>query len=86
MSQVAHRRGLAVGTIVSHVEMLVANGFEVDLKSSLPRTDRVVVIEAALDHAGGPEAKLSTVYENVGEDITYDDIRIVRAHLAQSEP
>ena len=48
-SQVAHRRELAVGTIVSHVEMLVANGFEVDLKPSLPRTDRMVVIEAALD-------------------------------------
>ena len=82
--QVAHRRELAVGTIVSHVEMMVANGIEVDLRQSLPRTDRMVVIEAALDQAGGPEAKLSTVYENVGEDITYDDIRIVRAHLAQS--
>ena len=85
MSQVAHRRELAVGTIVSHVEMLVANGFEVDLKPSLPRTDRMVVIEAALDQAGGPEAKLSTVYESLGEDITYDDIRIVRAHLSQSK-
>ncbi len=84
-SQVAHRRELAVGTIVSHIEMLVANGFEVDLKSSLPRTDRMVVIEAALDQAGGPEAKLSTVYESLDEDISYDDIRIVRAHLAQSK-
>ena len=84
-NQVAHRRGLALGTIVSHVEMMVANGIEVDLRQSLPRTDRMVVIEAALDQAGGPEAKLSTVYENVGEDITYDDIRIVRAHLAQSK-
>ena len=65
--------------------MLVANGFEVDLKPSLPRTDRMVVIEAALDQAGGPEAKLSTVYESLGEDITYDDLRIVRAHLAQSK-
>ncbi len=85
-SQAAHRRGLAVGTIVSHVEMMVASGIEVDLKPSLPRTDRMVVIEAALDQAGGPEAKLSTVYENIGDDITYEDIRIVRAHLAQSKP
>ena len=84
-AQAAHQRGLAVGTIVSHIEMMVANGFEVDLKPSLPRTDRMVVIEAALDQAGGPEAKLSTVYESLGEDITYDDIRIVKAHLAQSQ-
>ena len=83
-SQVAHRRGLSVGTIVSHVEMMVANGIDVDLEPSLPRTDRKVVIEAAFDQAGGTEAKLSTVYENVGDDITYEDIRIVRAHLTQS--
>lgn len=83
--QAAHRRGLALGTIVSHVEMMVANGIDVDLRQSLPRADRMVVIEAAFDQAGGPEAKLSTVYENVGEDISYEDIRIVRAHLAQAD-
>ena len=83
-SQVAHRRGLSMGTIVSHVEMMVSNGIDVDLEPSLPRTERMVVIEAALDQAGGPEAKLSTVYENVGDDINYEDIRIVRAHLTQS--
>ncbi len=85
ISQAAHSRGLAVGTIVSHVEMMVANGMDVDLQPSLPRTDRMVVIEAALEQAGGPEAKLATVYENVADDITYDEIRIVRAHLAQSK-
>ena len=68
---------------MSHVEMMVSNGIDVDLEPSLPRTERMVVIEAALDQAGGPEAKLSTVYENVGDDITYEDIRIVRAHLKQ---
>ncbi len=83
-SQVAHRRGLSVGTIISHVEMMVSNGIEVDLEPSLPRTDRKVVIEAAFDQAGGPEAKLSSVYESVAEDITYEDIRIVRAHLTQT--
>ena len=83
-NQVAHRRGLSVGTIISHVEMMVSNGIDVDLAPSLPRTDRKVVIEAAFDQAGGPEAKLSSVYENVSDDITYEDIRIVRAHLTQS--
>lgn len=80
-SQVAHRRGLSIGTIISHVEMMVSQGIEVDLAPSLPRTDRKVIIEAAFDQAGGPEAKLSSVYESVAEDITYEDIRIVRAYL-----
>ena len=64
--------------------MMVANGIDINLAPSLPRTDRKVVIEAALDEAGGPEAKLSSVYENVSDDITYEDIRIVKAHLTQS--
>ncbi len=84
VNQVAYRRGLSPGTVVSHVEMMVANGINVALAPSLPRPDRFTIIEAALDHAGGPAAKLSTVYENVGDDITYEDIRIVRAHLTQS--
>ena len=83
-SQVADRRGLSVGTIISHVEMMVSNGIDVDLEPSLPRTDRMVVIEAALDQASGPEAKLSSVYESIAEDITDEDIRIVRAYLTQS--
>ena len=84
VNQVAHRRGLSPGTIVSHVEMMVANDIDVALAPSLPRPERFTIIEAALDHAGGSAAKLSTVYENVGDDITYEDIRIVRAHLTQS--
>ena len=83
VNQVAHRRGLSVGTIVSHVEMMVGNGIDVDLASSLPTTDRKVVIEAAFDQAGGLGAKLSSIYENVGDDITYEDIRLVRARLVQ---
>ena len=83
-SQVARRRGLSLGTIVSHVEMMVTNGIDVELKPSLPRADRIPLIEKAIDQAGGPTAKLSNIYEIVGEDITYEEIRIVRAHLTQS--
>ena len=83
VGQVAHRREMTVGTIVSHIEMMVSNGINVALEPSLPSTDRMVVIEAALDQAGGTEAKLSTVYENLADDITYEEIRIVRAHLTQ---
>ena len=83
-SQVAHRRGLSLGTIVSHVEMMVTNGIDVELAQSLPTADRIPSIEKAIEQAGGPTAKLSDIYDLVGEDITYEEIRIVRAHLTQS--
>ncbi len=84
VGQVAHRRGLALGTIVSHVEMMVGNGMTVELASSLPRSDRMAKIESAIGEAGGIQAKLAEVMKVLDEEIPYEDVRIVRAHLTQS--
>ncbi len=84
VGQVAHRRGLSLGTIISHVEMMVSNGISVELDSSLPRSKRSTIIEAAIDKAGGTTANLSDVMLIVGEDCSYEDVRIVRAHLTQT--
>ena len=84
VGEVAHRRGLALGTIVSHVEMMVGNGMTVELASSLPRSDRMAKIESAIGAAGGIQAKLAEVMKILDEEIPYEDVRIVRAHLTQS--
>ena len=84
VGQVAHRRGLALGTIVSHIEMMVGNGMTVELASSLPRSDRMAKIESAIGAAGGIQAKLAEVMKILDEEIPYEDVRIVRAHLTQS--
>ncbi len=82
--QIAHQRGLAPGTITSHVEMMVSNGMRVDLTSSLPRKEDMGKIETAIYQAGGPSARLSEVMEFVGDEFSYDDVRIVRAHITQT--
>ena len=82
--QIAHKRGLAPGTITSHIEMMVSNGMSVDLTSSLPRKEDMGKIEAAIYQAGGASARLSEVMEFVGDEFSYDDVRIVRAHITQT--
>ena len=84
VDQVAHRRGLALGTIISHVEMMVGNGMTVDLASSLPKSDRMAKIESAFSEVGGIQAKLAEVMKTLDDEIPYEDVRIVRAHLTQS--
>ena len=83
VGQAAHRRGLLIGTILSHVEMMVANNVDVELAASLPRRDRMADIETAIHEAGGVTANLSDVVQVVGEDYSYEDVRIVRAYLTQ---
>ena len=78
------KRGLAVPTILSHVEMMTRNGMKVELVPSLPRAERMASIEAAIYQAGGPTAKLSEVKEFVGDQIEYEEIRLVRAYIAQT--
>ena len=82
--QVAHQRGLAPSTIASHIEMMVSNGMNVDLTSSLPREEEMGKIEAAIYQGGGPSARLSEVMELLGDEFSYDDVRIVRAHITQT--
>ena len=83
VGQTAHRRGLLIGTILSHVEMMVANNVDVELAASLPRRDRMADIETAIHQAGGVTANLSDVMQVVGENYSYEDVRIVRAYLTQ---
>lgn len=81
--QVAYQRGVTLGTVASHVEMMVANGMSVELESSLPGGAHLGKIEAAIYQAGGTSAKLSDVMDIIGGNYTYEDVRIVRAHILQ---
>ena len=84
ISQIARKRGMASATILSHVEMMIRNGMTVELAPSLPREDDMASIEVAIYQAGGPTAKLSDIKEIAGDEIEYADIRLVRAHLSQT--
>ena len=84
INQVAQKRGMASATILSHVEMMIRNGLTVELSPSLPRADDMASIEVAIYQAGGPAAKISDIKEIIGDEIEYADIRLVRAHLNQT--
>ena len=79
IDQIAHQRGFAPHTIMSHLERIVAAGEPVDLAHLLPPPARVAHIAAAINAAGG--ARLTPVKELLGDDYAYDEIRLVRLAL-----
>lgn len=81
VAEVALRRGLTEGTIISHLEEMTENGEGIDipyLKDSFPE-DRFTLIEKAFTKAG--DEKLSPARSLLPADYTWDEMRIVRLIL-----
>ena len=82
IEQAADERDLSENTIVAHIEALVQNGISVDLRPHLPPEERIERIKAAFE-LGGLDTSLTPVKKALGDDCTYNEIRLVRAFLIQ---
>ena len=81
IAEIARRRGLTVGTIISHLEVLVAAGEHLDLGHLMPPCDRMAKIEVAFEDSGS--LHLAPVQESLGEGYSYEEIRLARISLQQ---
>ena len=81
ISEVSQRRGLAEATVVSHLEHLIAAGETLPLERELPPTERVNRITEAF--AQTESWILTPVKDLLGDDYSYDELRLVRAWLDQ---
>jgi len=79
--EIADRRQLSGQTIADHLESLVEAGDGLDLQHIMPPPDRIKRIEVAFQSSG--DLKLSPVRELLGEDFSYEEIRMVRIGLRQ---
>ena len=76
IAEIAEERGLSPGTVLAHLERIISAGETVDLSRLLPSPGRVTRIKAALRTAG--DERLAPVKELLGDDFTYEEIRLVR--------
>ena len=79
ISEVSQKRGLATSTIVSHLDHLIAAGEAVPIERELPSPDRVTRIADAF--AQTESWNLTPVKDLLGDDYSYDELRLVRAWL-----
>ena len=81
IKEIARERGLAESTIAGHLNRLVRAGEKLDLGPLLPHQERFDLIRAALVETGGEY--LSPAKEVLGDEYSYDEIRIVWLYLGQ---
>ena len=81
IDEVAQERDMSPSTIFAHVEMLVQTGENLDLRAHLPPPDRAMRIQDAFHRVG--DNRLTPVKEMLGDDYSYDEIRLVRAFMSQ---
>ena len=79
--EIARERHFSPGTIMQHLQRIADAGEPLDLTHLLPPPARMTQIETALQAA--PDDRLAPVRELLGDDYTYDEIRLVRIAAQQ---
>ncbi|HVU69622.1 MAG TPA: DNA helicase RecQ [Ktedonobacteraceae bacterium] len=76
VEEVASERGLTVSTIISHLVTQLEMGAQIDLTALVP-VERHRIIAAAFLQVG--DEKLKPARDLLGDDYSYDELRLVRA-------
>ena len=82
VGQIAERRNLAETTVLGHIERMSDGGESLDLEHLAPAPDALRKIRDAF-HASG-NTLLRPVRESLGEEFTYDELRLARMYLQQT--
>ena len=77
IEEIARKRNLTTGTIASHIEKLIVSGEEIGI-DELVDIDKQEHIMRAMSILGSE--KLAPIKEELGDDYTYEEIRLVKAY------
>jgi ATP-dependent DNA helicase RecQ len=77
IEEIARKRNLTTGTIASHIEKLILSGEEIGI-DELVDIDKQEHIMRTMSILGSE--KLAPIKEELGDDYTYEEIRLVKAH------
>jgi len=82
IAEIAQRRNMSRGTILTHLTELLESGVPLDIER-LIQPERYEVIADALQEVGGD--LLRPVKDFLGDEYSYDEIRLVRAAMKRAE-
>jgi len=79
IAEVANKRGLTEGTVLNHLEKIINSGEGIDIEYLKPKLDRLEKIKKAFHKS--EQLNLSPVKEMLGEEYSYDELRLARLFL-----
>lgn len=90
IAEMAEKRGVTEGTIIGHLEKLVAGGTldpHADLEYLMPERRRFVTMQAALEKVFKKHGRmlLAPAQAMLGNQFTYEDLRVVRLFLGKGD-
>lgn len=83
LAEIAKKRGLKLSTIIEHLEKLSNNDRSMPIEHLKPDAVRLEKIKTAFETAGTIWA-LSPVREILGDDYSYDELRLARIFIKKS--
>jgi RecQ family ATP-dependent DNA helicase len=78
-AEIAKKRGVTIGTIMTHLENIVADDLQLDIDYLKPDPERFEKIASAFKQTG--DFGLKTAHEILGDDYSYEEIRLARIFL-----
>ena len=82
--EIAEQRGLTEHTIINHIAHLVMVGEKLDLGHFMPSAEHLTKIKAAFQDSGSL-ILLTPVWELLGEEYSYEELRLVLICLRQKQ-
>ena len=82
IAEIAQRRGIAEQTVLTHLERLADERNVPDLSHLMPKLQRYERIARAFVEAG--DGYLKPIKESLGDDYSYEELRLVRMWMRQS--
>ncbi len=79
LAEIAKKRGMTQGTIISHLEKLKSKDSSLDLTAYKPKEKDLKIISDAFKKSG--ETKISPVYEMLNGHYSYEELRLARLFL-----
>ncbi len=81
LEKISLRRGLAPGTIIGHIEKMLLEDPHLDVSYLRPPSGRLSAIRDAFEQSRG--RALAPVREILGEDYSFDELRLARIFLGE---
>ena len=78
LEEIAEIRGLAVGTIISHIEQIAESDARVDLSHVMPKKDHIDLVLKHLENSEGKLSPIKSALKRSGKDLSFDEIRLAR--------
>ncbi|MCX9011694.1 MAG: DNA helicase RecQ [Candidatus Methanoperedens sp.] len=77
--EIALKRELALSTIYTHIENLIIAGEDIPVERFIKKEKIDIITKAVLEIGAG---KLKPIRDKLGDDFSYDEIRLVRAKMS----